>query len=151
MSTPSKRSLKESKPYKSGRLPNKPEDLLKRYIVNNAGCWIYNGATDRYGYGQFRYFGYNGHRAHVVSWMLHNGDIPAELVLDHTCAVRNCINPKHLRLVTAKENTLDGISRKPRSIMCKYGHKDYGDRNRKHVRCMECDRERHRTNGKKFK
>lgn len=58
------------------------------------------------GYGRFYSGGRpGGHSAHRVAWELHNGEIPEGLQLDHTCHVRTCVNPEHLRLVTQKQNS----------------------------------------------
>lgn len=43
--------------------------------------------------------------AHRIGWELYVGELPALLVLDHKCRRKNCVNPGHLELVTAAENT----------------------------------------------
>lgn len=43
--------------------------------------------------------------AHRASWMLHHGAIPPEMLVDHMCHNGLCVNPRHLRLVTAKQNS----------------------------------------------
>lgn len=47
--------------------------------------------------------------SHRVMHELTVGPIPSDLTLDHTCRNRNCINPKHLEIVTQKENILRGV------------------------------------------
>lgn len=46
--------------------------------------------------------------AHRIAWVLERGEIPAGLVPDHLCRVRNCIRVDHLELVTNAENVRRG-------------------------------------------
>lgn len=41
---------------------------------------------------------------HRVSYTLHFGIIPHKKQIDHTCKNRRCFNPKHLEMVTHKQN-----------------------------------------------
>jgi hypothetical protein len=50
-------------------------------------------------------------RAHVVSYELHHGNRNGLYVL-HSCDVRCCVNPDHLRLGTQLENVKDREDRK---------------------------------------
>jgi predicted XRE-type DNA-binding protein len=51
-------------------------------------------------------------RAHVASYLLHNGKITKGLVVRHTCDNIGCVNPKHLVLGTQKQNIHDSINKK---------------------------------------
>lgn len=47
------------------------------------------------------------------------------MVVDHICGNRNCVKPDHLRLLTPKENALDGRGLgaiNARKTHCKNGH-----------------------------
>ena len=83
------------------------ERLAAKYVVDENGCWLWQGALNWGGYGQFWL---NGRRmnVHRASYLLHVGPIPDGLDLDHLCRVRHCINPAHLEPVTRSENLLRG-------------------------------------------
>lgn len=71
------------------------------------GCWLWLGAvTQNGGYGvtnsNRRFL-----RAHRAFWEAANGPIPDGLVLDHTCRVKSCVNPDHLRAVTPRVNSIE--------------------------------------------
>ena len=62
------------------------------------------------GYPRFSQGSHGGVLAHRWSYEYHVGPIPDGLQLDHLCRVRHCVNPQHLEPVTARENTLRGMS-----------------------------------------
>lgn len=68
-------------------------------------CWPWTGQANQLGYGQFR-VGDKMLRAHRFAYEATIGVIPQRLVIDHLCGVRACVNPRHLRLVTQRENML---------------------------------------------
>lgn len=98
-------------------LKNQP--LQERFLsfvelVPFTGCWLWNGATD----GNYGLITYKRklHKAHRLAFELFNGPIPkgsgyhGTCVL-HDCDNRICVNPKHLRLGTQKDNCLDMFKR----------------------------------------
>jgi len=74
------------------------------------GCWLWMAATNSKGYGQIwdGTFTPAGNRrmakAYRAVYEIYRGPIPAGKQLDHTCHVRRCVNPEHLRPVTSKQN-----------------------------------------------
>lgn len=78
------------------------------------GCWRWTGAKGLLGYGVLgrgtRGDGLIG--AHIASYILNVGPIPAGLVLDHLCRNPSCVNPAHLEPVTRAENTRRGAKAK---------------------------------------
>lgn len=113
----------------------KPADHLARFLakVNKDGpvpacepslgqCWLWTAYINRSGYGQI---GWNGRKdgAHRVSYMLHIGLIPEGLTIDHLCRNPPCVNPSHLEVVTASENSKRASAARTR---CSRGH-EYDD------------------------
>ena len=92
-------------------------------------CWPWLGVVDRDGYGRVGERGL----AHRVSYEQHVGPIPSGLTVDHRCHSadaqcalggqcphRRCINPAHLELLSAEEN-----SRRQQPAAkshCRHGH-----------------------------
>jgi hypothetical protein len=58
------------------------------------------------GYGQFTIDGWNT-TSHVTAYRYFYGEIPAGMVVMHSCDNRMCINPDHLSLGTRSENIKD--------------------------------------------
>lgn len=99
-------------------------DILENYITDFNGCWRWGSSITTWGYGQI-YYNKKNVRAHRLFYEYYKGEIPRNLVLDHLCRVRDCVNPDHMEIVTSKENILRGVS--PPSLnakktTCKNGH-----------------------------
>lgn len=106
-----------------GKLPDM--ERLTRYIDKRPdGCWLWTGHTVRGGYGGFNFRG-SRVDAHRASYVLHCGEVPTGLHLDHLCRVRLCVNPAHLEPVTPKENVLRSTAITALNALkthCKHGH-----------------------------
>jgi len=88
-------------------------------------CWIWTGYLNEDGYGNMG----DGNRGmtstHRLSYLLHVGEIPDNLVIDHLCRNRACCNPAHMEAVTQEENIRRGeatwvVSKK--NGVCRNGH-----------------------------
>ena len=116
------------------------ERIQSKYAEDENGCWIWNAARDRHGYGHIKVGGRLGRllRAHRVAYELLVGPIPEGLQLDHLCRVRSCINPAHLEPVTSGENT----RRSPwnSATHCRNGHARPIDSPAGRRRCLVCHR-----------
>jgi len=76
-----------------------------------AGCWMWLGQVNQWGYGHFRRTPRAAHtgrsatvKAHRFAYELLVGPIPPGLTLDHLCGQQACVRPDHLEPVTNAEN-----------------------------------------------
>ena len=107
--------------------------LLKRFfdkisVNRKTECWEWTASLSC-GYGQIS-INTIPRRAHRISYEIFVGEIPRHLVIDHLCRNKKCVNPKHLELVTMRENVMRGIG--PTAInkaktVCLRGHLLSGD------------------------
>jgi len=102
-----------------------PKSFLKKIRKMNSGCWHFTGSISTTGYGKIGYAG-KVMLAHRLSFMFFRGEINNLMVL-HSCDNRKCVNPDHLFLGTAKDNTRDMIEKGRRvarvsQTHCRRGH-----------------------------
>lgn len=89
-----------------------PIIILKRNIIidEKTGCWLYQ-CLHMKGYGHL-YIDGKKYPAHRFSYEYHNKPINNPLLYAcHRCDVRNCVNPDHIFLGTAKENNRDKLNK----------------------------------------
>lgn len=89
----------------------KPRPLVGRLMSKVAkqpdGCWLWVGARYSSGYGVIKGEGKEIIGAHRASYIAHFGVIPPGMVVMHTCDVKLCVRPEHLKLGTDAENLAD--------------------------------------------
>lgn len=79
-------------------------------IDKDTGCWLWNGHKYSNGYGVIKVFG-KDNLVHRFAYNLYHGDIPDGLEILHSCDVKNCVNPDHLRAGTHQENMKEAKDR----------------------------------------
>lgn len=75
----------------------------------NSGCWLWEGAVDRAGYGKVSVRKASSCYVHRLAFEFHNGFRPH--VVRHTCDTPACINPAHLLNGTHGDNAKDRVLR----------------------------------------
>lgn len=90
-------------------------DFLKKLSANTAiagpsECWEFTGRRTQGNYGSVK-LGNTSMLAHRLAYMAHKGDIPAGMLVRHTCDNPPCVNPRHLLTGTDADNSRDKILR----------------------------------------
>ena len=91
------------------------EKVKKRFwakVRKTDGCWEWDGGrlTTKLPYGRLA-IGKGTYGAHRVSYMIHFGEIPSNLLVCHHCDCYFCVRPDHLFLGTQKDNLQDASAK----------------------------------------
>lgn len=91
------------------------ERFERQYVmIPEAGCWIWTGPDkNQFGHGAFKLGARNTavEYAHRVAWKLYVGPIPSGMRVLHRCDCPACVNPHHLFLGTAQDNSDDMVAK----------------------------------------
>lgn len=90
------------------------EKFLKNITIDQeSGCWNWSGVM-QLGYGCFciknELGKWKAYKSHRISYELFIGKIKPKFLIDHICKNKKCINPDHLRQVTARINSIENSS-----------------------------------------
>ena len=79
-------------------------------------CWLWKAGKSKAGYGQF---GQNHKRfyAHRSSYEMAYGKIPRGSLILHSCDIKLCVNPSHLRIGNHSQNLKEAYKRGLRKMI----------------------------------
>lgn len=105
------RELLERHGYKV--VPPNLESIADRFWAKvrvTNGCWTWQAATDRKGYGLFKMSG-KTIGAHRAAWIITNGwkPIHPECAVMHKCDNPSCVRPDHLLIGSNADNMADKV------------------------------------------
>lgn len=93
---------------------------MERWMVRvdaSGDCWQWVGRYVPAGYGML-----GNEFAHRLAWVLFVGPIPDDMVVDHMCRNRGCVNPDHLQVVTQATNLAQSPATTAGRHRCRNGH-----------------------------
>lgn len=86
--------------------------LKKNSIIDKNGCWIWQGATTKNGYGKIKVYQVTQSTHRLSFKVFKNFLIKTEDFVCHSCDVKLCINPDHLFLGDNRINQEDSYEKK---------------------------------------
>ena len=90
--------------------PDEWNRFFAKFKKSESGCWEWQAAKDKDGYGVFAYQN-SSWRAHRWSYCAFIEDLGTDKFILHACDNPKCVNPEHLSLGTHQDNEDDKTSK----------------------------------------
>ncbi|MFA6100374.1 MAG: HNH endonuclease signature motif containing protein [Patescibacteria group bacterium] len=87
------------------------ERIKSKILINQKGCWLYQGKLTIKGYAHVRSSEGKMRFAHRITYEQKYGPVEFGKELDHKCRNRHCCNPDHLEEVTHQVNCARGMAK----------------------------------------
>lgn len=94
--------------FGSGMHENLTLRFFRKITKDSKECWVFTSKSKHYVSFNFKNKIMGAHRA---SYLLFIGKIPKGKLVLHLCDNKKCVNPDHLTIGTAQDNTNDMISK----------------------------------------
>lgn len=126
--------------------------FMQKFILSETGCWEWQGAKDKYGYGAFQ-VSPKVVKAHRFSyfvlkerlWEIPVAKSVAQESVSHLCDNNGCVNPEHLvvePIAKNKRRSTDKVLECPRGHSLEENRVPWDYENRKHRTCATCKKEK---------
>ena len=86
-------------------------ERFEEKVLKTEGCWEWQGAQHRQGYGTFYVGNRRTDKAHRVAWALYVGPIPTGKFVLHHCDNPRCVRIAHLYIGDQRLNVQDAVAR----------------------------------------
>jgi len=94
-------TLRPMRPRRSDPVPS--ADWFWKQTKPNGDCREWKLAINSDGYGSVSVLGRTV-KAHRYAYMLSGAELPDSAAIDHICRNKRCVEPRHLRIATKKQN-----------------------------------------------
>lgn len=96
-------------------------------VEKSEGCWLWQAAKDRDGYGWFKVSGRQVY-AHRVAYEMQAGEPAGQFQVCHACDTPSCVNPAHLFVGTQAVNSADMVAKGRQAKGDRHGARTHPER-----------------------